>query len=257
MAPVTRSGGAAAPIVGIKLDPPFITRVLENASETLPNIIPGSEQRIKKMKGVVSQQSTVDNTKTAYRLMAGLWNDTLAEARRLDSDSRLINGYLQCGDWVHDHIQPYMDVVCLRWPRVKNVEAWLQQWRCNGGLINGASTETILIRDTVRRVNPLMTPAQQGIELVNIYNLMTIYEDRCRMCHKNVASMNEQTYYNFLKDTEKKVFSEYYRFRSSQDKLYVLRALQSDKDLHYKWDENGNLQYFRSNGTATGIYVIP
>ena len=150
-----------------------------------------------------------------------------------------------------------MDVVCLRWPRVKNVEAWLRQWRRNGGLINGASTETILIRDTVRQVNPLMTPAQQGIELVNVYNLMTIYEDRCRMCHKNVTSMSEQTYYNFLKDTEQKVFSEYYRFRNSQDKLYILRALQSDKDLHYKWDANGNLQYFQSDGTATGIYVIP
>ena len=72
MAPVMRSEGAAAPIVGIKLDPPFITRVLENVSETLPNIIPGSERRIKKMKGVVSQQSTVDNTKTVYHLMAGL-----------------------------------------------------------------------------------------------------------------------------------------------------------------------------------------
>lgn len=43
--------------------------------------------------------------------MAGLWNDTLTEARRLDSESRLLNGYLQCGDWMHDYIQPYMDVV--------------------------------------------------------------------------------------------------------------------------------------------------
>jgi hypothetical protein len=74
-----------------------------------------------------------------------------------------------------------MDVVCSRWPRVRNVEAWLRQWRRNGGVINGASTETILIRDTIRQVNPLMTPTQQGIELVNVFNLMTIYEDRCRM----------------------------------------------------------------------------
>lgn len=110
---------------------------------------------------------------------------------------------------------------------------------------------------TIRQVNPLMTPAQQGIEFVNVFNLMTIYEDRCRMCHKNVASMSEQTYYNFIKDREQKVFNEYYRFRNSQDKLYILRALQSDKDLHYKVDTNGNLEYFRSDGTATSFYVIP
>ena len=189
MAPVTRSGEGPTPIVGIKLDPPFITRVLKNASETLPNIIAGSERRIDQMKRVVSQQSTVDNTQTAYRLMAGLWNDTLTETRRLDSESRLLHGYLRCGDWIHDYVQPYMDVVCSRWPRVRNVEAWLQRWRRTGGVINGVSTETILIRDTVRQVNPLMTAAWQGTELVNVHNMMTIYEDRCRICHENVANM--------------------------------------------------------------------
>jgi hypothetical protein len=97
------------------------------------------------------------------------------------------------------------------------------------------------MRDTIRQINPLMT----------------IYEDRCHICHKNVANTSEQTYYNFIKDTEQKVFNEYYRFRNSQDKLYVLRALQSDKDLHYKWDANGNLEYFQSDGTATSICIIP
>jgi hypothetical protein len=37
-----------------------IRRVLENASETLPNIIPGSERRIEKMKGIVSQGVAFD-----------------------------------------------------------------------------------------------------------------------------------------------------------------------------------------------------
>jgi len=55
---------------------------------------------------------------------------------------------------------------------LRNVESWLRQWRRNGGVINGASTETILIRETIRQVNPLMTPTQQGIELVNVFNLI-------------------------------------------------------------------------------------
>lgn len=133
--------------------------------------------------------------------MAGLRNDTL---RRLESRSTLINGYLQCGDWIHDYIQPYLDVICSRWHRIKHAEAWLQRWRHEGGVINGASEESILIRNIIRQVNPLITPTQHGTELVNVYNLMTIYEDRCRVCHKNVANMNEQTYYTFIKDAQEK-----------------------------------------------------
>lgn len=102
---------------------------------------------------MVSQQ--VDNTQTVYRLMDGLWSHTLIEARRLGSESWLLNGYLQYGDWMHDCIQPYMDAICSRWPRARDVEAWLRQSQGNSGVINGASTETVLIRDTIRRVNLL------------------------------------------------------------------------------------------------------
>jgi len=256
MAPVTRSGGPA-PLVGIKLNPPIVKRALENANETLPNIVSGSGRRLQKLQDVISQQPTAYNTQTAYRLLAGLFNDTLTAARTLDSDNGLIQGYLQCGDWIHDYVQPYMDVVCHHYPRVRTVEAWLRQWNSQGGLINGTSPETILVRNTIRNVNPLMTPVQHGNELVTVYNLMTIYQDRCRIVHKNVSHMTEQRFYTFLKETEQKVLNGYYRFNNNQERLYVVRAVQSDKNRYYQWDANGNLEYFRSDGTPTGIYVNP
>lgn len=147
------------------------------------------------MKEIISQQSIVDNMQTIYHLMGGLWNDTLIEARRFDSESGFLNGYLQYDGWMHDYIQPYMNVI-------RNVEVRLRQWKRNGGVINGIYTEIILIRDIIRQINPLMTPIQQKIELVNVYNLMTIYEDRYHICHKNMANMSEQIYYNFIKDIE-------------------------------------------------------
>lgn len=257
MAPVTRSGGAPTPIVGIKLNPPIIKRALENANETLPHIVAGSGRRIQQLQHIISQESTVHNTQTAYRLLAGLFNDTVTAARTLDSESRLLQGYLQCGDWIHDYVQPYMDAVCQVYPRVKTVEAFLRQWNSQGGLTNGASAESIIIQNTIRNVNPLMTPAQHGNELMTVYNLMNIYQDRCRTVHRNVSHMTEQRFYTFLKETEEKVLNAYYRFRNDQERLCVLRAVQADKNRYYKWDGNGRLEYFRSNGSPTGVYVNP
>jgi len=83
------------------------------------------------------------NDKNDPEPMVQLMYDLSAKAPA-QRQTQFLNGYLQCGDLMHDYIQPYMDVICSRWPRVRNVEAWLRQWRRNGGVINGASTETIL-----------------------------------------------------------------------------------------------------------------
>ena len=40
-------------------------------------------------------------------------------------------------------------------------------------------------------------------------------------------------------------------------RIDFLESKLTNQYLHYKWDANGNLEYFRSDGTATGIYVIP
>lgn len=111
MTSVTRSGGILTPIIGIRLDSPFIRYVFENASAMLSNIIIDSECWIQKMKEIISQQSIADNMQTIYHFMGGLWNDTLIEARRFDSELRFLNGYLQYDDWMHDYIQPYMNVI--------------------------------------------------------------------------------------------------------------------------------------------------
>jgi len=59
--------------------------------------------------------------------MVQLMYDLSAANAPAQRQTKFLNGYLQCDDWMHDYIQPYMDVICSRWPRVRNVEAWLRQ----------------------------------------------------------------------------------------------------------------------------------
>ena len=55
-------------------------------------------------------------------LRVQLMYDLSAANAPAQHQTQFLNGYLQCGNWMHDYIQPYMDVVCSRWPRVRNVD---------------------------------------------------------------------------------------------------------------------------------------
>jgi hypothetical protein len=86
-------------------------------------------------------------------------------------------------------------------------------------------------------------------ENVKLHTLMAIYSDRCQRCHNSVKHLDEQGYWDFLRETESKVNNNHYLFRNPRtEKLYVVRAIQTERRRHYQW-VGGVLQYIK-NGTA-------
>ena len=86
-----------------------------------------------------------------------------------------------------------------------------------------------------------MTLDELALENVKVQTLMTIYDDRCKRVHNSVRHLDEQENWNFLRDTEMKVVNNYYIFENpTSAKLYLLRAIQTERTRHYDWT-GGNL----------------
>ena len=242
MGPTTRQSGYPTPVVGIPLNPPVVRRTLEQAKLVLNDIDRGRfERRLTAFERTIGLESTVDNTNTAYKSMARLWSDTLIETLRLESEHRVISALLDCGDFIHDYIQPYSDRVSARL-RI-NIETFHDRWISFGGTGNPNSFESRLVSETCRQVNPLMTQAELVQEEIKVQALMAIYSDRCRRCHNSVRNLNEQQYWDFLRDTEAKVLDDHYVFENPETaKLYIVRAIQTDVHVTTRgWVRNFNI----------------
>lgn len=204
--------------------------------------------------------STVEATSAAYKAVTGLWNDTLSAASNLDNALRRVNALIDCGDWIYEYIRPYVDEVKRLYPWIRNTEQFIRVWDGRGGVVNGASIETRLIRRMIAQVNPgFQAPNMQpriGQELIKVYNLMNVYIDRCKRCHNSTATLSEQEYWDWLKSTEQNCNNNVYTFARPTDHLYVVRAIQRKRELHYQW-VNGQLEYIDNFGVPTGIFINP
>lgn len=138
--------------------------------------------------------------------MAKLWSDTLNETQRLESEHRVISALLDCGDFIHDYLIPYSD----RLPT--NIQKFQNQWIQAGGAGDPNTAESRFVDRICRQVNPFMTQAELTQENLKIQTLMTIYAGLCERCHNSVKDLNEQEYWDFLRDTEAKVMNDHYVF---------------------------------------------
>lgn len=92
-----------------------------------------------------------------------------------------------------------------------------------------------------------MTQAELAQENVKVQTLMTIYSDRCQHCHNSVRHLDEQGYWDFLRDTEAKVMNDRYIVQNpATAKLYIIRAFQTERNRHYNWV--GAVLQYTSNG---------
>jgi hypothetical protein len=239
------------PIVGILLNPPIVKNTVAQAKRVL-NDIAGNQYdcKLAAFERTIALDSNVDNTNTAYKSMSRLWSDTLNETQGLESEHRVIAALMECGDFIHDYLLPYSDQISSRFHM--NIQAFHTRWIQRGGAGNPNTSESQLVYQTCRQVNPFMTQSELAQENVKIQTLMTIYSDRCQRCHNSVRHLDEQEYWNFLRDTETKVMNDHYVFQNpATAKLYIIRAIQTERDRHYNW-VGAALQY-----TSNGRVVQP
>jgi hypothetical protein len=257
MAPQTRSAGPAPPIVSIRLNPPLVLRTLQQAHTILPEILPGCENRLRTLETLVTGESTPDTANRAYKLITKFWSETMSECQRMEKETQTIQALLQIGDFVHDYLLPYADVVASVWnnPPMR-ISTFATRWSRNGGVSNTHSRETITMRRTVAQVNPLLSAQLQRQELQTVYNLCQVYADRCNLCHNSLRTKSSQEVWNFFKETEQRIADGRYKFANPNGSLYVVRAIQSERKQRFRWTD-GNVEVLMSDGTGTGIYVNP
>ena len=80
------------------------------------------------------------------------------------------------------------------------IQAFHMQWIQRNGASSPNTLESQLVYQTCRQVNPLMTQAELSQENVKIQMLIAIYLDRCQCCHNSIRYLDEQGYWNFLRD---------------------------------------------------------
>jgi hypothetical protein len=148
------------------IDLPIIRRTIEQAKCVLNDNGGGYDRKLVAFESIIGFDSTVDNTNTAYKSMAKLWSLILNETQRLQSEHRIIAALLELGNFIHDYLLPYADQVSIRYHI--NIEKFHEKWIRQGCVVHQNTTESRLIYQTCRQVNPIMTPMELAQENVKI-----------------------------------------------------------------------------------------
>jgi hypothetical protein len=245
MPPRTRQQGVA-PVAPFPLSPPVVRSAIDIAERVLPQVMPQSMRKIIQSKHNIRQTPTAENAEATYKLVAGLWRDIMVTTESMHTQSAMVAGYSECGDWIKDHLQPFADVIASSFARCRLSE-FPQKWNNEGGPTNLNSPSTRLISSVVRQMYPLLTQQQQEAKLVEIHGLMSIYADRCQRFHKAVRGLTSQQFWDFLTQTEQKAISGAFKFADANQNLYVVRAVHDDKNYYYEW--RNQILIYRIDGT--------